>query len=334
MNSRITSEYDMVMSPTACAICLSRDGYACVSGPYENRDAAEFECDVCGHYAVSRSALISVLDKDYQPMTFLRRAVLSHRIRSANDAGRFPDMLMTYEIEAFLADDPKLPSAAQQATNIIRFIGNIVAGTGVNIEMLLPSFSASVGSPSRSFAVSLAYELKQRGLVTGYEIPSPSNPGNMQDVSLTLPGWEVYEAERKGQTSGNYGFIALETGHESLEPLIKDHIKPSLADIGYDLVDYRDISKAGIIDNILRVQIRDSAFVLVDLTHDNRGAYWEAGYAEGLGKPVLYICEKSKFEGNSTHFDTNHCTTVQWDVDNIPEFIANLTATLKRSLNI
>ena len=324
----------MGMSATACAICLSRDGYGCVSGPFENRDAAEFACDVCGNYAVSSTTLISSLNENYQPMTFLRRAALAHRIRSANDAGRFPDMLMTDMIESFIADNPQLPSPAQQATNIVRYTGDRVSTAGANIEMLPPSFSASVGSPSRNFAVSLAYELKVRGLVTGYEIPSPSSPGNMQDVSLTLPGWELYEAERKGQTSGNYGFIALRTGDVSLDPLIRDHVKPSLLAIGYELVDYRDISKAGIIDNILRVQIRDAAFVLVDLTHDNSGAYWEAGYAEGLGKPVLYICEKAKFEEKSTHFDTNHCTTVQWDTDDIAAFIANLTATLQRSLNI
>src|SRR3546814_6925901 len=72
----------------------------------------------------------------------------------------------------------------------------------------------------------------------------------------------------------------------------------------------RNVARAGIIDNIMRSQIRDAAFVIVDLTHDNSGAYWEAGYAEGLGKPVIYICEKAKFDKAKTHFDTNHCTTV------------------------
>ena len=81
---------------------------------------------------------------------------------------------------------------------------------------------------------------------------------------------------------------------------MKDVVKPAVQDgIGYDLVDMNDIARAGIIDNIMRTQIRDAAFVIVDLTHDNPGAYWEAGYAEGLGKPVIYICEKEKFEGSS-----------------------------------
>jgi nucleoside 2-deoxyribosyltransferase len=96
----------------------------------------------------------------------------------------------------------------------------------------------------------------------------------------------------------------------------------------------RDAARAGIIDNIMRARIRDSAFVLVDLTHDNAGAYWEAGYAEGLGKPVIYICERAKFEKARTHFDTNHCTTVVWTVDDADTFKTELIATLRRSLNL
>ena len=125
-----------------------------------------------------------------------------------------------------------------------------------------------------------------------------------------------------------------------LDPFVRDVVKPVVKDgIGYDLVDMRDVSRAGVIDNIMRVQIRDSAFVIADLTHDNHGAYWEAGYAEGLGKPVVYICEKTKFEGSEEdkpHFDTNHCTTVLWSKDD-PEgkgFGKELVATLRRSLNL
>ena len=96
----------------------------------------------------------------------------------------------------------------------------------------------------------------------------------------------------------------------------------------------RDVARAGVIDNIMRTQIRDSAFVIADLTHDNPGAYWEAGYAEGLGKPVIYICEKSKFDNESTHFDTNHCTTVPWSKDDPEGFRKELIATLRRSLDL
>lgn len=157
----------------------------------------------------------------------------------------------------------------------------------------------------------------------------------MPAYGLTLQGWDRYEAERRGSFAARYGFLAMKFDDSVLDKLAAETIKPAVKrGTGYDLVDLRDVSRAGNIDNIMRQQIRDAAFVLVDLTHDNYGAYWEAGYAEGLGKPVIYICEKLKFDSARTHFDTNHCTTVKWDNSAVEHFEAELIATLRRSLNL
>jgi nucleoside 2-deoxyribosyltransferase len=72
--------------------------------------------------------------------------------------------------------------------------------------------------------------------------------------------------------------------------------------------------------------------LIADLTHENRGAYWEAGYAEGLGKPVIYVCEKSKFETLTTHFDTNHHTTVLWDRNDLEKAASELKSTIRETL--
>ena len=140
--------------------------------------------------------------------------------------------------------------------------------------------------------------------------------------------------KKRGGFAGNNGFLAMEFDDATLEKFVLEVLKPTVKEAtDYDLVDMRNVSKAGIIDNIMRVQIRDAKFVIVDLTHDNNGAYWEAGYAEGLGKPVIYICEKKKFEAKKTHFDTNHCTTVPWSREDDEGFRQELTATLRRSLD-
>jgi nucleoside 2-deoxyribosyltransferase len=72
---------------------------------------------------------------------------------------------------------------------------------------------------------------------------------------------------------------------------------------------------------------------MADVTHGNNGAYWEAGYAEGLGKPVIYTCERSKFdkvEGRGgAHFDTNHHLTVLWDSDAMADAADRLKATIR-----
>lgn len=78
--------------------------------------------------------------------------------------------------------------------------------------------------------------------------------------------------------------------------------------------------------------IRSARFVVADLTHDNNGAYFEAGFAEGLGVPVIYTCEAQKFKEKKTHFDTNHMHTVPWDITNLDEAGRLLTATIRNTL--
>ena len=54
---------------------------------------------------------------------------------------------------------------------------------------------------------------------------------------------------------------------------------------------------------------KDSKFVVVDLTHQNNGAYFEEGYAMGLGKTVIQLCKKS----TKLHFDIAQKNTIIWE---------------------
>ena len=138
----------------------------------------------------------------------------------------------------------------------------------------------------------------------------------------------------------NFKLISrLENTDDTLKSFVTEVVKPAVKEgIGYGLVDLRDKSRAGVIDNIMRTEIRGAAFVISDLSHDNPGTYWEGGYAEGLGKPVVYLCEEEKFHDAETkpHFDTNYYTTILWSKSrkNDDEFKRILIATLRRSLDL
>jgi nucleoside 2-deoxyribosyltransferase len=86
-----------------------------------------------------------------------------------------------------------------------------------------------------------------------------------------------------------------------------------------------------LIDDKLRVEIRRSKFILADLTDENRGSYWEAGFAEGLGIHVIYLCEEEKFKREKPHFDINHHLTVIWKNDEagLKKFADELKATIR-----
>ena len=242
----------------------------------------------------------------------------------------------------WLRSSGSLPSAAVQAANIIRFVGDSVSRSGEVVRQLPGGFHSIIGAFNLKAAIRLTKELVERrkltadplGTAVGMDPDTGHSLASFTNITLSLDGWEQYESEKRGRFGGNYGFLAMEFGDVELDGFVEKVVKPVVKKAtGCDLVTLHDVAAAGVIDNIMRVQLRDAKFVIADLTHDNRGAYWEAGYAEGLGKPVIYICEKTKFDENKTHFDTNHCTTVPWSRDDTTGFRELLTATLRRSLD-
>ena len=131
-----------------------------------------------------------------------------------------------------------------------------------------------------------------------------------------------------------YGFLAMQYDEPDLERLVKDHIKPAISkELGYEVRDLRDVARAGIIDEIMRTTIKGASFVIADLTHDNNGAYWEAGFAEGFSIPVIYICQEEKFRKVKTHFDTNHLTTIRWRFEDPDGFRKELVETIRRTID-
>ena len=305
-----------------CPVCRGEHGSSCEDrGVTGDEHAHWFKCEVCGHYGIEQSLLWRLKDV---PSNL--RAVLSHQLRTQQNEDDSP--VITKDWLNHLRENGKLPSPRVQAANIIRFMGDEESKSGCPIQFPI-GFHAIIGALNRNSADLLRNELIEKKLVK-------DDVGYM----LTLDGWERYEEEKRGQFEGNYGFLAMQFNKDKddrygLDDFVEKVLKPIVKNgIGYDLVDMNDVGQAGVIDNILRIKIRDAAFIIADLTHENRGAYWEAGYAEGLRKPVIYICEKRKFEEEKTHFDTNHCTTVPWSRDSEEDFKKTLIATLRRSLNL
>ncbi len=159
----------------------------------------------------------------------------------------------------------------------------------------------------------------------------------LTSVSANLAHWswmQLVEARRLKQSIGvGYGFLAMQFNECEMEDFFSKHLKQVIPrELKYEVIDLRDVSMAGNLVEIMRNTIEGAKFVIADLTHDNNGAYWESGYAEGKGIPVIYICEREKFEREKTHFDTSHLMTVLWSMDEPEKFEMELTDTIRRSL--
>jgi Zn-finger nucleic acid-binding protein len=309
--------------PSICPVC---DSVLINLREYPNgRDVSIFSCPRCGDFALSRSLVASL------PTILASQndasAKISHALRKMQQENKTPE-LDTGTVEAIIRKP--LPRPREQADLLIRWLAENSPEPGKTVWVEPSTHSSIIGAKSAGGFALVLRHLFKAGLVEG----SMSDISNAlrTDVALTFNGWDHYEDLRQGQATYRKAFMAMKFGDPILDKVMETVFKPSAKRAGFDLIRLDDAPRAGLIDDRLRVEIQASDFVLADLTHENLGAYWEAGYAEGLGKPVIYTCEKEHFNAKSTHFDTNHHLTILWDKE-IPHAIGDrLTATIRATL--
>ncbi|MCX7166607.1 MAG: hypothetical protein NTV11_10080 [Rhodocyclales bacterium] len=224
-----------------------------------------------------------------------------------------------------------LPRPQEQADLLVRWLALNVPGPGELVDLSTETHAGIVGAKSDSGFALVLDHLFSVGLLIGLQPKSFGAQGRAK-ATLSFKGWAYYEDLAKGSIAYRKAFMAMKFGDPVLEGIVRDVFKPAAKLAGFDLFKLDDVPKAGLIDDRLRVEIQSSDFLVADLTHDNLGAYWEAGYAEGLGKPVIYTCERSKFEATKTHFDTNHHLTIVWDPATPDDGAEALKATIRATL--
>ena len=122
-------------------------------------------------------------------------------------------------------------------------------------------------------------------------------------------------------------FVAM-SFKEDMKP-IREAIKDGIIECGYIPRIMDEIEHNHQIIPEMLYEIRQAKFVIAELTGHNNGAYYEAGYAYGLKKEVIHLCDKSKF-GEDGHFDVKQVNTVLWEtVDDLKEkLIKRIKATI------
>ena len=137
-------------------------------------------------------------------------------------------------------------------------------------------------------------------------------------ISLTPEGYTRVDDLQKNTSFGRQVLVAMKFADET-KPL-REAIRKGIQDAGYFAIFIDEVQHNEFITPELLKHIRDSKFVVVDLTHQNNGAYFEEGYAMGLGKPVIQLCKKD----TQLHFDIAQKNTIIWEIeDEIPERLEN-----------
>ncbi len=141
---------------------------------------------------------------------------------------------------------------------------------------------------------------------------------SLYEIVIAPKGYSRVDELLKSTANGRNAFIAMKFGQET--KLLREAIRKGIEDAGYNAVIIDEVQHNEFITPELLKHIRESKFVVVDLTHRNNGAYFEEGYAMGLGKPVIQLCQKD----TTLHFDIAQKNTIIWDKeDDIPTRLTN-----------
>ncbi len=290
------------------------------------QDAEFFNCTLCGKFILSGTLVACIstnLDGDPEAIS-----KVSHAIRRMQSTGR-DVQLHTGVLGEILKQT--LPKPKEQANLFILWLSDTISGPGMTTRVRPETHRSIIGAKSKEGFAFVLDHLISDGLIVANHREQSGSIGKT-DVTLSFKGWEIMDELKKGKKSSGRAFMAMQYGDDLLEEILETIFKPSALDAGFRLEKLDDVPMAGLIDDRLRVEIQLCDFVIADLTHDNRGAYWEAGYAEGLGKPVIYTCEQEKFNKEKTHFDTNHHLTIPWSREDPRRAGERLKATIRATL--
>ncbi len=126
---------------------------------------------------------------------------------------------------------------------------------------------------------------------------------------LSLKGWDKVMKLQETQSRPDQAFVAMWFSPD-MDSASEDGIKPALKDAGYDplRIDMREHNDK--IDDKIIAEIRKSGLLVADFTGQRGGVYFEAGFAMGLGIPVIWTCREDDVD--ELHFDTRQYNHIVW----------------------
>jgi hypothetical protein len=247
-----------------------------------------------------------------------------------------------------------LPTPAEQADNFITHLGGYSSSPGGFLEVPGQQVNQSqeniygllgfkTGAAEWKDLYFIITALDDQKLLNVEYRPGVTSDGRKVPlgVSLTLAGWQKYEELQRFVKDSRKAFVAMEFPNPKKtrdnyffqNTLLDKYLVPAVKQAGYDLANaLRSEPKAGNLHARLEVEIRAARFVVAEISQHNNGAYWEAGFARGLGKPVIYMYNRVIGKSDRPHFDVGSDLYIAWEEDKPEKAADDLKAVIRATL--
>ena len=127
---------------------------------------------------------------------------------------------------------------------------------------------------------------------------------------VTPGGWSEFETRKAANIESEKVFVAM-WFDPAMNDAYEQGIRPAIEeDAGFKSIRVDAVEHTGKIDDRIIAEIRESRFLVADFTGHRGGVYFEAGYAMGMGLPVIWACRADEID--KAHFDTRQYNHVRW----------------------
>jgi hypothetical protein len=258
-------------------------------------DIVEVDCRTCGQYVVTKSLLASEF-----PLANSERYRFSFWLKRRQLEGR-----------------PPAPLAANHMASIIAQLPN--PATHEKADILLVSLTLLHPEPGKFFKVDY---LRERSLACArddtecnYFIRSLLDRRDLSTqppgLLITPSGWDRAAAlSVQAAPTSKTAFVALWFNDDMLD-LWRSAFAPAIKRAGFEPRLANDPAHNEQIDARIITELKQCRFVVADVTGARTGVYFEAGFALGLGRPVIWTCRNNSI--SDMHFDTRQYNHILWE---------------------
>ena len=127
--------------------------------------------------------------------------------------------------------------------------------------------------------------------------------------ALSMAGWERVGELRQAGPKSAFAFVAMSFAAK-MNDLYDKSIAPAVRQAGYEPIRVDRKEHTNSIDDEIIGNIRKSRFMVADFTEQRPGVYFEAGMMNGLGRTVIWMCDKGELE--KVHFDVRQRNFIDW----------------------
>lgn len=262
-------------------------------------DRLRVTCPRCGPYMISRTVFDILRPK---PANFR----LSAWIRSQEGAAE-PPWLLSSELDEIERNLPRYTVSEKQLL-FLRAVEHRSEYAGKSVDIATAYDFTLAWLSSEEELQYIIRALMGRGLLTLEKYSDPKDSFALE-LTITPRGWEYLETHAKPAQFSNQVFVAMAFADE-LRTAWSDGIAPALKAAGFDPYRVDIAPHIERIDAKIITEIKNSRFLVADVTLQRPGVYFEAGYALGIGLPVFWSVREDELA--KVHFDTRQYSHIVW----------------------